>query len=150
MIVHRDVKPGNILVDEHGEPQVSDFGLAKLLARDVSVSLSAGAIVGTPAYMSPEQITGPADDVDHRTDIYSLGATFYHLLAGFPPFEGESVMEILLKVQRGEFPPPKTLRPDLPDQIERACLKAMAARRDERFRTSDEFAGSLDEAVGAM
>ncbi|MBM4039870.1 MAG: DUF1080 domain-containing protein, partial [Planctomycetes bacterium] len=101
-IIHRDIKPSNILLDRSGEVRVSDFGLAKRLAADASTSTDEQPL-GTPAYVSPEMATGK--EVDARTDLYSLGATFFHALAGHPPFEGESFSDLIVKVVREPAPP---------------------------------------------
>ena len=122
-MLHRDIKPGNIIVGKHGETLVVDWGLAKPLGRvepgqasgertlvPSSASGSAetlpGSALGTPAYMSPEQARGELDRLGPRSDVYSLGATLYCLLTGRPPFEGEDLGEVLRKVQRGDFPRP--------------------------------------------
>src|SRR6185503_923371 len=96
-VIHRDLKPENILVDAQGQPHITDFGLAKTLGQDVSVSLTvSGMIVGTPTYMSPEQAQG-SKGVDHRTDLYALGAMLYETLTGRPPFQGDTIIELLMK-----------------------------------------------------
>jgi serine/threonine protein kinase len=120
-VLHRDIKPGNIIVGQHGETLVVDWGLAKATGRSEpgaeertlvpsSASGSAetlpGSALGTPAYMSPEQARGEIEHLGPRSDVYSLGGTLYCLLTGQPPLEADDVFEVLRKVQRGEFPPP--------------------------------------------
>jgi serine/threonine-protein kinase len=104
-ILHRDLKPGNILLDEQGEPQVTDFGLARRLASDSSVTLS-GAIVGTPSYMAPELATGHGHEATIAADVHSLGAVLYELLTGRPPFEAATPLETMRKVVEEEPIPP--------------------------------------------
>ena len=149
-MLHRDLKPGNIMVGKYGETLVVDWGLAKALGRvepgqesgertlvPSSASGSAetlpGSALGTPAYMSPEQARGELDRLGPRSDVYSLGATLYCLLTGRPPFEGDDVGEVLRKVQRGEFRPPRQLDPSIDKALEAVCLKAMAARPEDRY-----------------
>jgi len=143
-VLHRDIKPGNIIVGKHGETLVVDWGLAKPLGTaepglesgertlvPSSASGSAetlpGSALGTPAYMSPEQARGDLDKLGPRSDVYSLGATLYCLLTGRPPFEGDDIGEVLRKVQRGDFARPRQLDPLLDKALEVVCLKAMAA-----------------------
>jgi len=109
-IIHRDIKPSNILLDRSGEVRVSDFGLAKRLAADATTSTDEQAL-GTAAYVSPEMATGR--EVDARTDLYSLGATFFHVLAGRPPFEGESFSDLIVKQVREPAPPLAEVAPDV-------------------------------------
>src|SRR6185436_4999164 len=111
-ILHRDLKPGNILLDEKGEPHVTDFGLAKLVEHDSSLTMSA-AILGTPAYMSPEQAAGRSKGLTTAADIYSLGAVLYELLTGQPPFVGDTPLEVMRKVVEEEPTPPSMVLPPL-------------------------------------
>ncbi len=149
-VLHRDIKPGNVIVGKHGETLVVDWGLAKPLGRiepgreggertlmPSSASGSAetlpGSAMGTPAYMSPEQARGELDRLGPRSDVYSLGATLYCLLTGRPPFEGDDIGEVLRKVQRGDFPPPRQLDPTIDRALEAVCLKAMATEPEDRY-----------------
>ncbi|MHC4599429.1 MAG: protein kinase domain-containing protein [Planctomycetota bacterium] len=140
-IIHRDVKPANILLDRSGCARILDFGLAK--RRDVATITASGAVVGTPMYMSPEQAS-PGAAVDPRTDIYSLGATLYEILTGVPPFVGTDVQSLIRKVRRDEPPLPRSIRPDLPRPLENIVLKAMAKVVRRRYDTAAEFAEDLE------
>jgi serine/threonine protein kinase len=170
-ILHRDLKPGNIIVGKHGETLVVDWGLAKPLGRvepgqesgertlvPSSASGSAetlpGSALGTPAYMSPEQARGELDRLGPRSDVYSLGATLYCLLTGRPSFEGDDIGEVLRKVQRGEFLPPRHLDPSLDKALEAVCRKAMALKPEDRYPTCRAMADDIerwtaDEPVAA-
>ena len=139
-IIHRDVKPANILLDRSGCARILDFGLAK--RRDVATITASGAVVGTPMYMSPEQAS-PGAAVDPRTDIYSLGATLYEILTGVPPFVGTDVQSLIRKVRRDEPPLPRSIRPELPRALENIVLKAMAKDPRRRYGTAAEFAEDL-------
>jgi WD40 repeat protein/predicted Ser/Thr protein kinase/tetratricopeptide (TPR) repeat protein len=147
-ILHRDLKPRNILVSGAGHAYVTDFGLAKSLGKNVHQSLTgSGAVVGTPAYMSPEQAQG-LDRVDWRTDIYSLGVILYECMTGRTPFTGESPIEILMKVVKDPVPPPLSiLEPGaaigLDKAIENICLKALAKKDRDRYVTAQAFADDL-------
>jgi serine/threonine-protein kinase len=148
-VLHRDIKPGNIIVGKHGETLVVDWGLAKATGRSdpssgertlnpSSASGSAetlpGSAMGTPGYMSPEQARGDLEHLGPLSDVYSLGATLYCLLTGRPPFEGD-VGDVLRAVQKGDARPPRTLDPALDRALEAVCLKAMALREADRYAT---------------
>ncbi len=167
-VVHRDIKPANIILGKHGETLVVDWGLAKAVGRadptvgeqTIAPSSSGssetmpGSAMGTPAYMSPEQACGDLDQLGPRSDVYSLGATLYCLLTGKPPFEGDDVGEILRKVQRGDFVPPRQLEPPLDAALEAVCLKAMAKQPGDRYPSCRAFADDVerwmaDEPVSA-
>jgi len=160
-VLHRDIKPGNIIVGKHGETLVVDWGLAKPLGRvepgqeggertliPASASGSAetlpGSALGTPAYMSPEQARGDLDTLGPRSDVYSLGATLYCLLTGKPPFEGDDIGEVLRKVQRGEFARLHQLDPSLDKALEAVCLKAMATRPEDRYASCRLLAEDIE------
>jgi WD40 repeat protein/predicted Ser/Thr protein kinase len=139
-IVHRDLKPQNLMMEEGGHVWVTDFGLARL--KEGGSTLTArGSVVGTPAYMPPEQAKG--QPCDERSDVYSLGATFYELLTGRPPFEGETAMAILMQQLRGEPVPPRKLNPRVNSEVQTIVLKAMAKEPDARYQTARELANDL-------
>jgi serine/threonine protein kinase len=138
-VIHRDVKPSNILLSKGGDPILVDFGLAtSMSAEDIPVL---GAVVGTPAYMSPEQTLG--QHVDGRADIYSLGVVLYEMLCGRQPFADSVVWERLRRVREEEPPPPRQLVPQIPRELEVICLRAMAKRVSERYSTAADFAADL-------
>ncbi len=142
-IIHRDIKPGNILVDDTGEPYVTDFDLAKILQADSSLSGSRG-IVGTPLFMPPEQARGNLDEIDARSDIYSLGATLYQLVTGRPPFDGPSITIILAKVMTEDPLPPRKIDSTIPPEVEAIILKAMEKEKSRRYASAGEMAEDLD------
>jgi serine/threonine protein kinase len=122
LVVHRDIKPGNILLDRNGESFVTDFGLA-LREQDIG---KGPRCAGTPAYMSPEQAHGEGHRVDGRSDIFSLGVVFYEMLTGRLPFQGESTPELLEQISNALVRPPRQIDDTIPKELERICLKALA------------------------
>lgn len=140
-IVHRDVKPSNVLLDEQGRPFLGDFGLAKL---EDGLELSrTGDFAGSPYYMSPEQADSKRGEVDHRADIYSLGVTLYELLTLQPPFSGQSAHEIIRKILSEEPPRPSRIQDRTPLDLETICLKAMEKGRSRRYQSAQEMADDL-------
>ena len=135
-LVHRDVKPGNILIGMDGRPYVVDFGLA---LREENVG-KGPKYAGTPAYMSPEQARGEGHRVDGRSDVFSLGVVFYELLAGRQPFRGETQAELFEQVTSYEAKPLRQYDDSIPKELERICQKAMAKRASERYTTAKDFA----------
>jgi len=139
-IIHRDLKPGNILFDPAGEPYISDFGIAKI-AQSQSTTVTGGAIIGTPAYMSPEQAQG--ETIDGRSDIYALGVILYEILAGTQPYQATTPMAVVVKHITDPIPHILDTNPSLPSGIESIIEKAMAKNPDQRFSTAGEFSAAL-------
>ena len=142
-IIHRDVKPENILLTRKGEVKVADFGLSRCLAGDQpALNLTqSGITMGTPLYMSPEQVEGKT--LDCRTDIYSFGVTCWHMLAGQPPFQGANAFEVALQHVRGTVPPLASIRPDLPETLCAIVHKMMARDPAQRYQTGRELLKDL-------
>jgi serine/threonine protein kinase len=138
-LVHRDIKPGNLLFDRREKPFVADFGLA-LRERDVG---KGSRLAGTPACMSPEQARGEGHRVDGRSDIFSLGAVFYELLAGRQPFQADSPAELLELVTNHEPRPLRQIDEAIPKELERICFKALSKRVSERYMTAKDMADDL-------
>ncbi len=171
-VVHRDIKPSNIMLGKYGETLVVDWGLAKPIGRSESRSrpldeatmrpqsgsgsaaTQRGSAVGTPAYMSPEQACGYVDTLTAATDVYSLGATLYEILTGQPPQTSQELTLVLNRVSRGDFPPPRSIQPDVPAGLESICLKAMALLPEDRYQSAGALAADVenwlaDEPVAA-
>jgi len=142
-IVHRDLKPSNILIDGEGEPHVSDFGLARNLASDSDLTMT-GQALGSPHYIPPEQAEGRREAHTAASDVYGLGAILYHLLAGRPPFVGETVPAILRQLAESEPVPPRLLNPDVPGDLETICLKCLEKNPARRYWTARELAEELE------
>lgn len=142
-ILHRDLKPGNILIDADGQPHVTDFGLAKHLGADAGTVTQSGAVMGTPSYMSPEQ-AGGKKDLSTAADVYSLGAVLYELLTGRPPFQAKSVLDVLMKVVDCEAPPPHAVNPTVPRDLETICLKCLEKDPHQRYDSAEALARDLD------
>jgi serine/threonine protein kinase len=141
-IIHRDLKPSNILLDQAGNPYVTDFGLVKMLAGD-SHRTSTGVIVGTPSYMSPEQASGQAGKVGPLSDVYSLGAILYELLTGRPPFLEATPLDTLVQVLEGEPLLPRRLRPSVAPELEMICLRCLEKNPAERYPSAAVLADDL-------
>jgi WD40 repeat protein len=142
-VLHRDLKPGNILLDESGEPHVTDFGLAKLTEHDTQGTMS-GAIMGTPAYMAPEQAVGNTRGITTASDLYALGAILYELAAGRRPFVGQSVMEVLEQVRNSTPPSPRDFNEGISKDLETICLKCLEKEPAHRYATATALADELE------
>jgi len=142
-VIHRDLKPANILVNRENRPRVTDFGLAKRVQGDSSLTAT-GAILGTPAYMPPEQAEGRLGEVTVRSDVYSLGATLYAMLTGRPPFQAATPLDTLFQVRQQEPLPLRQLNPALPRDLETVCLKCLEKDPRRRYNSADELAAELE------
>jgi serine/threonine-protein kinase len=158
-VLHRDIKPGNVIVGKHGETLIVDWGLAKATGRSDptvgertlmpsstsgSMETLPGSTLGTPAYMSPEQAAGELDRLGPASDVYGLGATLYCLLTGKAPFEGDDVGALLRAVQNGDFLPPRRLDPRIDKALEAVCMKAMAKRPQDRYAGAKALAEDVE------
>jgi serine/threonine protein kinase len=144
-IVHRDLKPANVLIDSQGNVFLTDFGIAKLLESASPRLTQTDAIMGTPAYISPEQAQG--HPVDQRSDIYSLGIILYEMVTGSVPFTAETPLAVLFKHISDPLPPPSLVKPDIPPVIEQVILKALAKDPRDRFATAAEFVAAWERAL---
>jgi tetratricopeptide (TPR) repeat protein len=144
-VIHRDIKPSNLLLSRDGRLSINDFGLARML-EEPGMTMT-GEFVGTPAYMSPEQITAGRVPIDHRTDIYSLGATLYELLTLEPPFAGKGRDQLLAQVLHKDPKAPRRVNRKVPVDLETICLKAMDKDPDRRYQTAGELAADLRRYV---
>jgi serine/threonine-protein kinase len=157
-VVHRDLKPANVMLGDFGETLVMDWGLAAVKgeagppARKGGRSVASaddrpvtedGEILGTPAYMAPEQAQGRRDEIDERTDVYALGAILYEILTGRPPFEGRNATEIIRKVAQSPLMPPSA-RASVPPELEAICVRAMGRRKEERYASAAELAADVE------
>ena len=143
-VVHRDVKPTNILIDDRNNSLLTDFGIAKMVEATVQFTQS-GAIIGTPAYMSPEQILG--EKLDGRSDLYSLGIILFEMATGRPPYRAETPPAIFVKHLHDPLPMPRSLNPDLPEPVERVILKTLAKAPEDRYPTASALVEALSEAI---
>lgn len=133
-IIHRDIKPENIMLDTEGQARIADLGLAKEWMPGRASGTVQGEVLGTPYYMSPEQVRTPGE-VDFRSDVYAIGATLYHFVTGSPPFEGDSPFQVMTKQVSMPSPSPKERNPDLPDPLCRIIMRMMAKAPEDRYQS---------------
>jgi serine/threonine-protein kinase len=144
-IVHRDIKPSNIILSPDGQMKITDFGIAHIEDPSAPQQTRAGEVLGTPAYMSPEQVLGKP--VDGRSDVYSLGIILYELSTGVRPFRGENLAAIFMAVTQEQPPEPARLRPFISPEFSRIVMKCLSKAPEERFQTGKELAEALDGVV---
>jgi len=143
-VIHRDIKPGNVLINQEGIPHLADFGVAKTAASTLTL---AGTALGTPGYICPEQLKGQA--VDARSDVFSLGVLLYVLLTGREPFAGKRLATVMRKIVHDEAPPPSSLKPDLPAGYDVIAGRAMAKSPQDRYQSCAEMAAALESLAKA-
>jgi len=141
-VVHRDLKPQNILLDQSDNLFITDFGLAKSLESDVTAMTRTGQLLGTPRYMAPEQVE--AGDIDHRADIYALGLIIYEMFTGATPFRGESMMQMMYYRVTDQPKDPRTVSPEMPDYLAAVILKCLARNPNDRYQSAREILDDLD------
>ena len=144
-IVHRDIKPANVMLNRNGEVKVMDFGIARAMSDGASTMTQTSAVIGTAQYLSPEQARG--EQVDARSDIYSTGCLLYELLAGRPPFVGDSPVSVAYQHVREEPIPPSHFDPDVPAAADAIVLKALTKDREQRYQTADEMRADIRSAI---
>lgn len=145
-VIHRDVKPSNIMIDSTGRARITDLGLAKLSTQGVAALTQELHTVGTPNYMSPEQISNP-NDLDLRADIYSLGASLYHMVTGRPPFEAKNPMKVVASHLTKALVPPQQVNPEVPGGLSAIVCKMMAKSRKERYQDYADLCADLDNLL---
>ncbi len=144
-LVHRDIKPGNIMLTREGKVKVMDFGIARALTDSQATMTQTNAVVGTAQYLSPEQARG--EQVDARSDLYSTGVVLFELLTGRPPFTGDSAVAVAYQHVQQLAPTPSSITPDLPEALDRVVLKALAKNREDRYASADSMLADLMRAT---
>lgn len=144
-VIHRDLKPSNILIDHQGDCYLTDFGIAKMV--EGSLNLTGSNVIGTPQYMAPEQ--GESVKVDERADIYAMGVVIYEMVTGRLPFDAETPFAVVMKHLTEPLPLPRSLRPDLPEEVERVILRALAKHPADRYQTMRDLVTAFDQATQA-
>ncbi len=145
-LLHRDLKPGNVLFDENGEPKLADFGLARMTQLDTQGLTQSGSILGTPGFMAPEQALDPRK-LDVRADVYGLGAVLYAMLTGGAPFSGGGVLLVLNRVIHEDPTPPSRLNAEVPPAVEAVCLRALSKAPEQRYDDAAAFAAALESTT---
>ncbi|HLY08844.1 MAG TPA: serine/threonine-protein kinase [Planctomycetota bacterium] len=148
-VIHRDIKPQNLMVDRAGKPYLMDFGMAKSLDNPSCVT-AVGIAMGTPSFMSPEQALGRTSRVDRRSDVYSLGAVLYALVTGRPPFRGSSPIDTIQKVSSEEAIPPSQVVSGVPAALEAVILRCLLKERNDRYQTAKQLAEELERILPQM
>jgi len=144
-IIHRDVKPGNVMITRTGAVKVMDFGIARAVADNAATVTQTAAVIGTAQYLSPEQARG--ENVDARSDVYSTGVLLFELITGHPPFTGDSPVAVAYQHVRENAPPPSTINPDVPPELDAIVLKAMAKNPANRYQSAGEMRADLIRAI---
>ena len=147
-LVHRDIKPGNIMLTPEGKVKVMDFGIARALTDSQATMTQTNAVVGTAQYLSPEQARG--ETVDERSDLYSTGVVLFELLTGRPPFKGDSAVAVAYQHVEQIPPTPSSILSDIPESLDRVVLKALAKNRDDRYRSAAEMLSDLQRVARGM
>jgi hypothetical protein len=144
-VVHRDLKPSNVLVDPQGDCYLTDFGISKMV--ESTLGLTGSSVLGTPHYMAPEQ--SQSLEVDRRADVYAMGVVIYHMVTGQLPFDAETPLAVVMKHISEPLPLPRSVKPDLPEGVERVILKALAKAPDDRYQSMRDLVDAFDRAVSA-
>ncbi|TDU89802.1 serine/threonine-protein kinase [Kribbella voronezhensis] len=147
-IVHRDIKPGNVMLTPQGQVKVMDFGIARAVADTSSTMTQTAAVIGTAQYLSPEQARG--ETVDARSDLYSTGCLLYELLVGRPPFVGESPVSVAYQHVREEPLPPSSFDPDIPPEVDAVVLKALTKNREHRYQSASEMRADIHRVLAGQ